>query len=154
LIPGNIIHLSKSSNPGEVNIRVNKRRPGREWIRTTSVNSQGNVSFTMLKQMVTASYDERMAFFIHDVKKIDLIWENNLKNRVSFEKAVLDSMLELAKLNPQGHVHAQELYAANNIIKRCPPGLVLSSLTQSQKAIYLGDLYFRINESAIEVNHQ
>jgi hypothetical protein len=152
LIPGNIIYVSKSTNPGEVNIRVDKRRPGREWIRTASIGPTGSVVFTMLKQMVTASFDERMAFFVPDIKGIDLVWEGNIKNKTSFEKAALSSMLELAKLNPQGQVHAQELYAANNVIKRCPPGLVLSSLIQSRKVIYLGDLYFRIDESAIEVN--
>ena len=154
LIPGNIIYLSKGTNPGEVNIRIDKRRPGREWIRTAIIGPSGNVSFTMLKQMVTAAYDERMAFFIPDVKGIDLVWEGNIKNKISFEKAILSSMLELAKLNPQGQVHAQELYAANNIIKRCPPGLILSTLIQSRKVVYLGDLYFSIDESAIEDNRQ
>jgi hypothetical protein len=154
LIPGNIVYISKSNNSGEVNIRVDKRRLGREWIRTATINPAGNVSFTMLKQMVSASFDERMSFFIPDVKGIDLVWEGNIKNRVSVEKAVLGSMLELAKLNPQGQVHAQELYAANNIIKRCPPSLILSTLIQSRMVIYLGDLYFRMDESAIEANRQ
>jgi len=152
LIPGNIIYLSRSQKPGEINIRIDKRRPGREWIRTVNIGPTGNVAFTMLKQMVTASYDERMAFYIPDLKGVDLVWEGNIKNRLPTEKAVLNSMMELAKLNPQGQVHAQELYAASNIIKRCAPGLVLSSLTQSRKAVYLGDLYFRMDESAIEAS--
>jgi len=35
---------------------------------------------------------------------------------------------ELSKLNPQGHVHAIELYAAINVIRRCPPGPILAIL--------------------------
>lgn len=151
LIPGNILFLSKSTQPGVVNIRIDKRKPGREWIRTAIVNPHGNISFSMMKQMVCASYDERMAIYISDAKEIDKFWENN-GHKLSVEKAVLTSMLELSKLNPQGQVHAQELYAVTNIIKRCPPGLILNTLIQSQKASYLGDLYFRLIENVIGLN--
>jgi methionyl-tRNA synthetase len=37
-------------------------------------------------------------------------------------------MRELSKLTPQGHVHAQELYSALNLVRRCPPAPMLSAL--------------------------
>ncbi len=54
-------------------------------------------------------------------------------------------MQELAKLNPQGHVHAIELYAAMNCIYRCPPGLVFSLLAKDPEFAAVGDLYYRMN---------
>jgi hypothetical protein len=150
LIPGNFVYIKKGTHPGEVNIRIDRRKPGREWIRTTSINPNGTIAFTMLKQMVNASYDERMAIYIADNDALDALWTGN-RNK-NLEKAILSSMLELSKLNPQGHVHAQELYAAVNIIKRCPPGMVFSVLLQSTQISYLGNLYFRVKENVIGTN--
>jgi len=53
---------------------------------------------------------------------------------------------ELSKLNPQGQVHAQELYAAINVIRRCPPGAMLYHLINNKQVTNLGDLYFRVSE--------
>jgi N12 class adenine-specific DNA methylase len=55
-------------------------------------------------------------------------------------------MRELAKLNPQGQVHAQELYAAVNVIRRSPPGVILYQMIHNPQINHLGDLYFRISE--------
>jgi len=63
------------------------------------------------------------------------------------EKIVLSIMRDLAKLNPQGHVHAEELYSAVNVVKRCPPGIILKLLFTRPWATHLGDLYFRLDES-------
>jgi hypothetical protein len=146
LLPGNFVYIKKGKNPGEIEIRVDKRKPGREWIRTTASNSTGGISFTMLKQMVSASYDERMTVYVPDIKALDAMWITSKHKNT--EKAVLASMLELSKLNPQGHVHAQELYAAVNIIRRCPPGIILNVLLQSPQIAYLGDLYFQVRDNA------
>jgi N12 class adenine-specific DNA methylase len=63
--------------------------------------------------------------------------------RGTLEQTTRTMMTELSKLNPQGHVHAQELYAAVNLVRRCPPGPILSILADRPWSNYLGDLYFR-----------
>jgi len=65
------------------------------------------------------------------------------KMRGTLEQTTRTMMTELSKLNPQGHVHAQELYAAVNLVRRCPPGPILSILADRPWSNYLGDLYFR-----------
>jgi len=57
-------------------------------------------------------------------------------------------MRELSKLNPQ--VHAQELYAAVNIVRRIPPGYVIHFLLTHPAIKHLGDLYFRISDEGGE----
>ena len=59
-------------------------------------------------------------------------------------------MGNMIKLNPQGNVHAEELYAALNTVRRCPPGLMLSVLLEKPWANHLGDLYFRFNDSSLQ----
>jgi hypothetical protein len=60
---------------------------------------------------------------------------------------VVNTMRELAKLNPQSHVHASELYAAINIVRRCPPGPLLALLASRSWFVHVGDLHFRFGET-------
>ncbi len=146
VIPGSLIHIQKGKKPGEVRIQAEKRRSNREWIRTILVGADGGIVFAMLKQMVTAAFDERMAIAIPDVEFIDQVWEKSTHQKSTLLNSVMFTMRELAKLNPQGHVHAQELYAALNVIKRCPPAPLLSLLSSQTAFIHVGDLYFRMDE--------
>jgi hypothetical protein len=151
LIPGSTIHLRKGKNPGEVIIQAEKRRTNREWIRTVLVGADGGIVFAMLKQVVTAAFDERMAIAIPDVDALDQVWGGNSRSRNSLEQTVITIMHELAKLNPQGHVHAQELYSAVNLVRRCPPGPLFKFLVSSQAFSHVGDLYYRLNDAQQEL---
>jgi len=95
-----------------------------------------------------------MAIAVSDLNALDLLWENSLKQRISLEQTVHKIMLDLAKLNPRGHVHAIELYAAVNLIRRCPPSVILNILSENTWSNYLGDLYFKPEESSQEGNSQ
>jgi hypothetical protein len=57
-------------------------------------------------------------------------------------------MRELTKLNPQGHVHAQELYAAVNLVRRTAPAPLFALLASQARFIHVGDLHFRLEELA------
>jgi hypothetical protein len=143
LIPGSLVHIQHGKKPGEVIIRAEKRRSTRDWIRTVLVGADGGIVFAMLKQIITSAIDERMTIAIPDVEAVDHLWEAGTR-KASLEQVTISMMRELAKLNPQGHVHAQELYAAVNLIRRCPPGPILNMLVNRNWANHLGDLYFRL----------
>ena len=147
LMPGSIVHVRRSDRPGEVIVQTDSRRSSREWIRTVLVGSDGGLVFAMLKQIVTANFDERMAIAVPDENGLDQIWQQMQKDRPPFEKVVVNTMRELAKLNPQSHVHASELYAAINIVKRCPPGPLLALLASRSWFVHVGDLHFRFGET-------
>jgi hypothetical protein len=151
LIPGNHVTITRGEKPGEVIISAGKKKPSREWIRTALIGADGGIVFAMLKQLVSGSFDERMAVVIPDIEALDKIWETGNYTRQPLEVSVKKVMKELAKLNPQGHVHVQELYSAINLIRRCPPRPILSLLQSRQWSKHMGDLYFRIVESEDEV---
>ncbi len=144
-IPGSLITIRKGEEAGEVIIRANRKRPTREWMRTVMIGVDGGIVFTMLKHNISTLVDERMGLVISDHNALDQVWQNS-KQRSSLKNITRTMMRELAKLSPQGHVHAQELYAAVNVVKRVPPGLILSILLDSPWATHLGDLYFRFAE--------
>jgi hypothetical protein len=147
IIPGSLIRVRKGKSPGEVIVQCDSQRGVREWIRSVLVGSDGGLVFAMLKQVVTAAYDDRMAIAVPDMDALDQIWKQTQKERTPFERIVVNTVRELAKLNPQSHVHASELYAAINVIRRCPPGPIFALLASRPWFNHVGDLHFRFDDS-------
>jgi len=148
LMPGSILTIKPGKQPGEVIIHPKKKRTNREWIRTLLIGADGGVVFAMLKQTITADFNERMAIAVPSTEVLDELWEKRAKNPHPLKKVMVTTMRELAKLNPQGHVHSVELYAAINCIQRFQPGAIFSTLASDPDFIAVGDLYFRLSENS------
>ena len=146
LIPGNFVSVQKGKKEGEINIRIEKSRQNKEWLKTILIGTDHGIVFAMLKHPVIASFNERMAIAIPDISAVDELWNGQIFAKEPIEKTIFKIMRELSKLNPQGQVHAQELYSAVNIVRRCPPSIVMTFLVNNAKVSHLGDLYFRILE--------
>ena len=147
LIPGSLISVAKGKKPGQVIVTPKTRRPTRDWVRTVLVGSDGRIVFAMLKQNLTTEFNERMVVAVPDPSSVDEACEQVAQHHLPFEQLVADMMRELVKLNVQGHVHAQELYSALNIIRRCPPGPLLAFLTGNSSYKHVGDLHYRLAET-------
>ena len=148
LIPGSTLKVQHGKKPGEVIVSVDSQRSRRDWVRTVLVGADGGVVFANLKQVVTAVYDERMGIVVPDIAALDQVWEARRKNAPPFERIVADVARELTKLNPQHHVHVTELYAAVNMLRRCPPGPIMALLASRPWYVHVGDLHFRFDDSA------
>jgi len=146
-MPGSIIQVRKGKQAGEVIVQIENRRPTREWIRTVLVGSDGGIVFAMLKQIVATPFDERMVIAVPNKEALDATWNLSPKEQPAFENTVVNTVRELSKLNPQSHVHVSELYAAVNIIRRSPPGPILSLLAISPKFVHVGDLHYRLSNA-------
>ncbi len=143
-IPGSLITLKKGLKPGEIIISSEKSRQNKEWIKTVLVGADKGIVFAMLKHPIEVNFNERMSIVIPDVDALDSVWKE--REKLNPDKIFLQIGRELAKLNPQGHIHAQEMYAAVNVIFRCPPSPVLNFLLTSPAIQHLGDLYFHLKE--------
>jgi hypothetical protein len=150
VVPGSLIHIKKGDQEGEVIIQVGRQRSARDWVRTALVGGDGGIVFAMLKQLVSTDMDERLAIYIPDREVLDKYWTKASSGKYELTKIIIHMMRELVKLNPQGHVHLEELYAAVNLRFRCPPGLILSILMDEPWASHLGDLYFNFDREHLE----
>jgi hypothetical protein len=148
LMPGSIIRVRRGVKPGEVIIKAETQRSRRDWVRTLLVGTDGGVVFAMLKQVVTAAYDERLAVMVPDLGALDNVWVQRQQKQPPFERTLVEIVRELTKMNPQGHVHASELYAAVNLVRRCPPGPIMALLASRPWFVHVGDLHFRFDDSA------
>jgi hypothetical protein len=146
IMPGSLIKVKKGHLPGEIIIHYEKSRQNKEWLKTVLIGSDQGIVFAMLKHNINADFNERMAVAVPDVAAVDEIWTNKVYDKEPISKTILRVTRELAKLNPQGQVHAQELYAAVNVVRRCPPSLILANLLAEPAITHLGDLYFKFSE--------
>jgi len=147
VFPGSLLTVRKSDAPGEVIIEAHTRRPAREWVRTVLVGVDGGIVLATLKQIVASNFDDRMAIVVPDHIALDNVWKKIKTERIPFERTVVDMLRELAKLNPQGHVHARELYSVINLVRRCPPGPLFALLASRPWFVHVGDLHYRFDDS-------
>ncbi len=142
VLPGSLIHIKQGKNPGEVYLSIGKKRPTREWVRTGSTDAEDKITFKMLKQLISTEFDERMIIAIPKPEQFDKLWQKY--ESYPLLKLVPIIFRELAKLNPQGRVHAKELYSAINCVRRISPSYTLHLLEKTEEIEHLGDMYFRI----------
>jgi hypothetical protein len=147
LMPGSLVQIKRGKRPGEAIIEAKTHRTTKDWVRTVIVGADGGVVFALLKQTVTAEFNDRMAFAIPALEAADQLWEPSAQRKLHFDKLVINVIRELTKLNPQGHVHAQELYAAVNILRRVPFAPLMALLaSRPAEFAHVGDLHFRLSE--------
>ncbi len=138
---GAYIELRRSAEPGVVIVGLQGNRVRREWVRV-AVPKDGRLTFEMLKRPIPCDYDDQMIVFVDDPLSIDKVWQQ-VDERSMYMPDVLEQLLpELAKLSPQGNVHARTLYAAINLIKRTPPGPLFAALITQTKFRAMGDGYW------------
>ena len=150
LIPGSVLQLRKGKKNGEILVDVKARKAAKEWIRTVLAGSDGGLVFAILRQEVNNEYDERLAMALPDLAAVDAAAELVRKSTRRPERVIRDVVVELSKLNPQGHVHAEEIYSAVNILMRIPPAPLLAILNTSDKFTHVGDLHYRVAEATSE----
>jgi len=147
LLPGSVIRVRQGPEPGKVIVEPTSQRTVREWVRTVFVGSDDRIGLRLLQQRVNAGFDERMLFYVPDVEAMDRAWQQTQRERVPLEKLLVRMMRELMQATSQPHVHAAELYAALNLVRRCPPGPILALLASRPWFDHVGDLYYRLRES-------
>jgi len=114
------------------------RRMKREWVRTARVEGK-ELRFEMRKVEVACETDEHLLLAVADTAAVDRLVEARSNPLPPIREDVDKLFPELAKLNPQGTVHAKTLYSAINVIRRCAPGPIFATLATSEKYQDMGN---------------
>ena len=147
---GGLVRVRPGDEPGEVVVEAVERRKRTEWIRTAVVRPDGQIGFTMLKQSIGTSFDERMIIGVGDADALEQAWSRGSQRRLPVDRIVQQVFLEQAKLNPQSAVHAQLQYSAVNVMQRLSPAAIFTQLLDARRYAPVGDLYYRIAEGVVE----
>ena len=141
---GAYIIVSRMDDPARVMITHAMRRPRTEWVRMAKV--EGNrLLFDIQRRSIGAGYDDLMVVSADDLESIDVLSSSINRTRKSLVDLLRELVPELARLNPQGTVHAKTLYSAVNLLRRCPPGPIFATLIAHHEFEYVGDSYWRLN---------
>ncbi|NDJ53868.1 MAG: hypothetical protein GYB68_12405 [Chloroflexi bacterium] len=140
---GGYVTVQRGEDPGRVVIDFGRRgRSYREWLLTAKV-SKDRIRFENEQHAVGSDYDDLMAIHVEEPDTLDSLAERLVQNRVALPQIVRDVVGELARLNPQGQVHAKTLYSAVNLVRRAPPGPIMAMLVEDPAFESVGGAYWR-----------
>jgi hypothetical protein len=132
------IVLSATERPHEFVLDAKRRKPKREWVRVATVVNN-HLRLETAQRAVACEFDDLMSVFVDDVRAID-----GLRAGADIAGAVHTAFLEIAKLSPQGNVHARTLYAVVNTLLRAGARDVFAALVASGQFAPLGDNYWHL----------
>ena len=142
---GGWVQLLRSDEPGVVSVDLQSRRPKREWVRVATVKD-GKLIFEMLKRQMTCEYDELMVAAVDNPASVDDVWVRLEEHRRPLADLIQDLFPQLARLSPQGTVHAKTLYSAVNILRRIPPGPMFAEMVPHPAFKAVGNGYWVARE--------
>jgi hypothetical protein len=140
---GCYLTVDRTRKEGYVKVSYTPQSPRKEWIRTARVEND-RLRFVNQQWSVSCKYNDLMIIAVEDHEAIDALWRRVAKQQTPLIQIVENIGRELASLNPQGNFHARTLYSAVNLIRRCPPGPILTQLVASPVFEYVGDMYWRL----------
>jgi len=138
---GAYLELARGEKSGTVAIRRRSHRPRREWV-WVALPVEGRLTFEMRKMLITCEHDELIIVAGEDPEVMDTVWARAHEQRLPLSQLIAAIFPELAKLSPQGAVHAATLCNAVNIAMRTPPGPLLAELVTSDVYAPVGDNYW------------
>lgn len=146
LIPGSLVEVSKTDQPGVIRVRAQKKHTNKEWIKTLLIGSDNGFVLLLQRQPISAGFYDRMAIKVLDLNSLDTIWKDRQSKKIPLEKDILRMANELARLNNQSHVHFTDLYAAINLVRRVAPHELLQALETHENIKYIADNYYHLAE--------
>jgi len=146
LIPGSVVEVRKTDQPGVIRVRAQKKHTNKEWIKTLLIGSDNGFVLLLQRQPISAGFYDRMAIKILDLNSLDTIWKDRQSKKIPLEKDILRMANELARLNNQSHVHFTDLYAAINLVRRVAPHELLQALETHENIKYIADNYYHLAE--------
>ena len=138
---GAYIRVEQTKDPLTFIIDYEPRRMKREWIRVAKV-VEGKLTFEMQKRPISCQYDELMVMGEDKPTEVDSFWVVAEETEKPISEVIREVFPELAKLSPQGTVHAKTAYSAINVVKRCPPGPIFAELCTQGRFKPVGDGYW------------
>jgi hypothetical protein len=135
---GAYVQIVRGDEPGVVVIDLQGRRSKRDWVRVAQVKD-GRLTFEMLKRQIACDYEELMVMLVDSLAAVDEAWLR--AGRRGLADLIGELFPELAKLSPQGTVHAKSMYSAINMLRRIAPAPLFAAWGAHPAVRVVGDAY-------------
>ncbi|HML20138.1 MAG TPA: hypothetical protein PKD09_00720 [Aggregatilinea sp.] len=141
---GTYLTVKRTDDPSRVIVNFAAHRPHTEWIRLAAAGDH-QILFDNQKRAIGAEYDELMVLGADDLQGIDALWLPPERAAQRLPDIMRQCVSQLARLSPQQAVHAKTVYSAVNVILRCPPGPIFSTLVTRPEFEHVGGPYWRLS---------
>jgi hypothetical protein len=152
---GAYIDLERTRDPRVINVNFRPLRLQHQWTRIAAVKG-GRLVFQLRKVPIACEYDDLLAIGEEHRAALDEVVAQAAAAGEGLHELMLGIVPELAKLSPQGTVHAKTIYSAVNVLKRVAPGPVFGLLSKEPRFVPTGVGYWAvegaITESGIHQN--
>ena len=139
---GASIELARGPSDNIWIIDAKRHKPRREWVRVGSVRDT-RLRLDTAQRAVTAAAEDLMAIFVDEPRTMDALRGDQPRE---VAQSVREVFTEIAKLSPQGNVHARTLYSAVNVVTRAAPLDVFAALIASGAYTPVGDNYWHLGD--------
>ena len=143
---GAYVYLTPTEDRSRIEIEFDTYRPRTEWIPVVERSERDLLRCKTAKRAIGADYDEMIIVGVTNLPEVDQLGKDLLAKGASLAQLLLRLVRELSKENPQGTVHAKNLYSTLNILRRCPPGPMFATLANSPDFDDVGDNYWKLSE--------
>ncbi|MDZ4769407.1 MAG: hypothetical protein SGJ24_09780 [Chloroflexota bacterium] len=143
---GALVTVRREPDTDKVIVDFQAHRPRSEYVRLI-VSKNGQISFEDSKRAIGAEYDDLMILGADDLAFVDGLFQTHQSGRKTLNGILRNLLTELSRANPQGAVHAKTLYSALNVLRRCPPGVMLATLMSEPDFAYVGNHYWRLGSA-------
>jgi hypothetical protein len=141
---GAYITLERTADLNEITVDFRPRRMRRDWVRAANAED-GRLVFHMQKWPISCEYDEHLIVGEEDPEALGALRMQLAERDATISELLAMVFPELAKLNPQGTVHAKTLYSAVNLIRRCAPGPIFAALMSDRLYREVGGGYYALS---------
>ena len=146
IIPGSIFKVSRTDDPGVIDVCLIPPRAGKDWIRSFSLDARNHFSFVTNQHRITTEYDDRLVIYVENMPQLDPFWEMNNRKEANITRQIELVFRELVKDSPQGILSFHEIYAAINMLRRVPPRMLYAILLREEAFKQIDTMYFKLVE--------
>ncbi len=141
---GGYVSISRTDEPGQVEISYAARKNARtEWVPTAFVDGD-HLRFENISRPIGCDYDDLLIVHVDQPSEADELAARLRDKGVEFDRIVEGVLHSLSPIGTQGSVHINTLYSAVNILRRCPPEPIISSLLKNERVEHIGGPYWRL----------
>lgn len=143
---GAYVHVQQADTPDRVVIRFDTHRARTEWL-PIFVPKGEQIGFENTRRAIGADFDPLLILGIDDLQAVDDLvatWNGQRRTLVALLRAIIP---ELCRLTPQATAHAKTIYSAVNVVRRCPPGVILAMLRTNPDFVDVGGNYWQLADN-------
>jgi hypothetical protein len=139
------VTVLKGKNLGRIGLDFPDSPSRTEYVPLFHVKD-GQPSFDLQTRPLTVPYDDLMVMGIDDLKAVEQLAQDYTKQRKTMAGILKILIGALVRLSPQGTAHAKTIYSALNVVRRCPPGVMLATLNANPDFENVGGHYWKLSD--------